>query len=69
MRVQLGLGMAALGRPGYITLRHGHDVVADHSPDVMEWSSHLVLDAADGRLCASRGRVHLGPPACIAASS
>src|SRR5262249_54147891 len=43
---QLGLGMAALGRPGYITLGHGHDVGTDHSPEVMERSSHLVLDAA-----------------------
>ena len=68
VRVQLGLGMAALGRPGYITLRRGHDVVADHSPDLMEWSSHLVLDAAPGTLRASRGRVHLAL-ACIAASS
>lgn len=60
--------MAALGRPGYIsgyiTLRHGHDIVADQSPDVMERSSHLVLDAAPGTLHASRGRVHLGP-ACM----
>src|SRR5438309_86197 len=43
---QLGLGMAALGRPGYITLGHGRDVGADPSPDAMERRSHLVLDAA-----------------------
>ena len=43
---QLGLGMAALGRPGYITLGHGDDLGVDHSPDAMERRSHLVLDAA-----------------------
>src|SRR5437764_11089222 len=43
---QLGLGMAALGRPGYLTLGHGRDVGADHAPAEMERRSHLVLDAA-----------------------
>jgi aryl-alcohol dehydrogenase-like predicted oxidoreductase len=43
---QLALGMAALGRPGYITIGHGQAVGADHSPEAMERRSHLVLDAA-----------------------
>lgn len=42
----LGLGLAALGRPGYITLGHADDL--DHSYDVaaMQAHAHAVLDAA-----------------------
>ena len=43
----LGLGLAALGRPGYINLGHGGDL--DHDYDVieaMEANAHAVLDAA-----------------------
>jgi aryl-alcohol dehydrogenase-like predicted oxidoreductase len=42
----LGLGLAALGRPGYINLGHAKDL--DHSYDVaaMEAHAHAVLDAA-----------------------
>ena len=43
---QLGLGLAALGRPGYITLGHGQDLGADRDPAEMERRCHAVLDAA-----------------------
>ncbi|MGH2968796.1 MAG: aldo/keto reductase [Solirubrobacteraceae bacterium] len=42
---QIGLGLAALGRPGYINLGHGQDV-ADTSVERMEREAHAVLDAA-----------------------
>jgi aryl-alcohol dehydrogenase-like predicted oxidoreductase len=42
---QIGLGLAALGRPGYINLGHGHDV-KDIAVDRMERTAHEVLDAA-----------------------
>ena len=41
----LGLGLAALGRPGYINLGHGADV-RDATVDGMEQAAHAVLDAA-----------------------
>lgn len=41
----LGLGLAALGRPGYMTLRHGEDFAA-RTPEAMEAQAHRVLDAA-----------------------
>jgi len=41
----VGLGLAALGRPGYINLGHGDDV-ADASLGGMERAAHAVLDAA-----------------------
>jgi aryl-alcohol dehydrogenase-like predicted oxidoreductase len=41
----LGLGLAALGRPGYINLGHGDDV-GDGSVAGMERAAHAVLDAA-----------------------
>ena len=44
----IGLGLAALGRPGYINLGHGDDV-ADASLDGMERAAHVVLDAAYDR--------------------
>ena len=40
-----GLGLAALGRPGYINLGHGEDV-GDASVDGMEGAAFAVLDAA-----------------------
>ncbi len=47
---QIGLGLAALGRPAYINLGHGEDV-ADASVEGMERGAHAVLDAAyDGGL-------------------
>ncbi len=42
---QIGLGLAALGRPAYINLGHGRDV-ADPSVERMERTAHEVLDAA-----------------------
>ncbi|NMO17678.1 aldo/keto reductase [Pyxidicoccus fallax] len=44
----LGLGLAALGRPGYITLGHGADFGEDRSVSAMERRAHAVLDAAYG---------------------
>jgi aryl-alcohol dehydrogenase-like predicted oxidoreductase len=41
----LGLGLAALGRPGYINLGHGGDL-RDRTVDGMERAAHVVLDAA-----------------------
>jgi aryl-alcohol dehydrogenase-like predicted oxidoreductase len=43
---QLGVGLAALGRPGYITLGHGDDLAHDYDPAAMERRCHEVLDAA-----------------------
>lgn len=42
----LGLGLAALGRPGYINLGHGDDLNHNHDVAAMETQAHLVLDAA-----------------------
>ncbi|MFL5841796.1 MAG: aldo/keto reductase [Thermoleophilaceae bacterium] len=42
----LGLGMAALGRPGYLNLGHGDDLGGDRSPASLERRAHEVLDAA-----------------------
>jgi aryl-alcohol dehydrogenase-like predicted oxidoreductase len=41
----LGLGLAALGRPGYINLGHAADV-GDTNVEAMERHAHEVLDAA-----------------------
>lgn len=41
----LGLGLAALGRPGYINLGHGADLAA-HTPEAMQAQAHRVLDRA-----------------------
>jgi aryl-alcohol dehydrogenase-like predicted oxidoreductase len=42
---RIGLGLAALGRPGYINLDHGADI-ADRDEARMEAAAHAVLDAA-----------------------
>ena len=42
----MGLGMAALGRPGYMTLGHGDDLPHETSVEAMEEHAHAVLDAA-----------------------
>jgi aryl-alcohol dehydrogenase-like predicted oxidoreductase len=42
----LGLGLAALGRPGYINLGHGDDLAGHMDPAAMERNAHAVLDAA-----------------------
>lgn len=45
-RPLLGLGLAALGRPGYINLGHGGDLAHTYTVDAMERHAHTVLDAA-----------------------
>ena len=42
----MGLGLAALGRPGYINLGHGDDLAHDYDSGFMETRAHAVLDAA-----------------------
>ncbi len=42
----LGLGLAALGRPGYINLGHADDLNHQHEVAAMETQAHHVLDAA-----------------------
>lgn len=42
----LGLGLAALGRPGYITLGHSDDLERDYDVASMALHAHSVLDAA-----------------------
>jgi aryl-alcohol dehydrogenase-like predicted oxidoreductase len=42
---RIGLGLAALGRPGYMNLGHGDDL-RDTDPDAMRRQMHEVLDAA-----------------------
>jgi len=43
---RIGLGLAALGRPGYINLGHGSDLAGETDVDSMERHAHAVLDAA-----------------------
>jgi aryl-alcohol dehydrogenase-like predicted oxidoreductase len=43
---RIGLGLAALGRPGYINLGHGKDLRGQTGIDAMERNAHEVLDAA-----------------------
>ena len=45
---RIGLGLAALGRPAYITLGRDRDLGADRDVDAMRRRSHQVLDAAYG---------------------
>jgi aryl-alcohol dehydrogenase-like predicted oxidoreductase len=42
----IGLGLAALGRPGYLNLGHGADLGEDRSVDALRRHAHGVLDAA-----------------------
>ncbi len=42
----IGLGLAALGRPGYINLGHGDDLAGQADVQSMEANAHAVLDAA-----------------------
>lgn len=42
----LGLGLAALGRPGYINLGHAEDLAGQTDVASMERRAHAVLDAA-----------------------
>jgi aryl-alcohol dehydrogenase-like predicted oxidoreductase len=43
---RLGLGLAAMGRPGYINLGHAGDLGSDHDVATLETHCHRVLDAA-----------------------
>jgi len=42
----IGLGLAALGRPGYINLGHGRDLAGEANVVALERRTHEVLDAA-----------------------
>lgn len=42
----MGLGLAALGRPGYITLGHQDDLQEEYQVEQMEHHAHQVLDTA-----------------------
>ena len=44
--MRLGIGLAALGRPGYVTLNHAIDLGGRYDPATMESHAHAVLDAA-----------------------
>ena len=46
MTARLGLGLAALGRPGYVTLNHAADLGGRYDPSAMEAHAHAVLDSA-----------------------
>lgn len=43
---RVGLGLAALGRPGYINLGHAQDLAQHYDVATMEDRAHAVLDAA-----------------------
>jgi aryl-alcohol dehydrogenase-like predicted oxidoreductase len=43
---RIGLGLAALGRPGYINIGHGADLAGHTDVQSMERAAHDVLDAA-----------------------
>jgi aryl-alcohol dehydrogenase-like predicted oxidoreductase len=43
---RIGLGLAALGRPGYINLGHASDLAGGTDVDSMSRASHAVLDSA-----------------------
>jgi aryl-alcohol dehydrogenase-like predicted oxidoreductase len=42
----IGLGLAALGRPGYINLGHGRDLAGETNVAALERRAHEVLDVA-----------------------
>jgi aryl-alcohol dehydrogenase-like predicted oxidoreductase len=44
--MRIGLGLAALGRPGYLNIGHGADLGADRSVDALRARAHEVMDAA-----------------------
>ncbi|MGH9029136.1 MAG: aldo/keto reductase, partial [Acidimicrobiales bacterium] len=43
---RVGLGLAALGRPGYINLGHGSDLAGRTDVRSLELLTHEVLDSA-----------------------
>jgi hypothetical protein len=81
---RLGLGMAALGRPGYINLGHGEDLGAARDVPSIEANARRVLDAAcaagiryfDAARSCGRGEAFLGrwqeeraiPPSAVTVS-
>jgi aryl-alcohol dehydrogenase-like predicted oxidoreductase len=46
MSARLGLGLAALGRPGYLNIGHGAELGSDRSAAALRIRTHAVLDAA-----------------------
>ena len=46
---RIGLGLAALGRPGYINLGHSSDLAGQTDVESLERVAHAVLDAAYNR--------------------
>jgi len=42
----IGLGLAALGRPGYINIGHGNDLAGQYDEAAMEEHAHAMLQAA-----------------------
>ncbi|MEV8507745.1 aldo/keto reductase [Actinoplanes sp. NPDC051475] len=43
---RMGLGLAAVGRPGYINLGHGGDLPAERTVEALRDRAHALLDAA-----------------------
>lgn len=43
---EIGLGLAALGRPGYINLGHADDLRGDYAPDHMQANALQILETA-----------------------
>ena len=43
---RIGIGLAALGRPGYINIGHANDLEQNYAVAAMEARAHAVLDAA-----------------------
>ncbi|MFD7512757.1 aldo/keto reductase, partial [Streptomyces sp. NPDC059853] len=43
---RIGLGLAAVGRPGYINLGRAADLPAERTVDALRERSHQLLDAA-----------------------
>jgi aryl-alcohol dehydrogenase-like predicted oxidoreductase len=44
--MRIGLGLAALGRPGYLSLGHAADLGGDDSVEALRRHAHGVLDSA-----------------------
>ena len=53
---RMGLGLAALGRPGYINLGHADDLEGDYNPEAMRLQAERVLDGGrvDARVFGGR---------------
>jgi len=68
MVTPIGLGMAALGRPGYINLGHASDLSQQYEIEAMEANTHQVINAAwqagiryfDAARSYGRGEAFLG---------